>query len=194
MKLSIITVAFNAEATIAEAVASVVGQRQAGFELEYIIVTARPATARSPRWSLTARHPTSFRARPRAVRRHEQRHRRCDRRLHRHPQCRRRVRTYGVLAAAASPFEETSAKALYGDLDYVAADGSGRVVRRWRSGERGAKLSAGVDAAASDVLPSPVHVHHHGVYSLELRSAADYELMLRMLHKHESAPPIYPTC
>ena len=38
MKLSIITVAFNAEATIAEAVASVIGQRQAGFELEYIIV------------------------------------------------------------------------------------------------------------------------------------------------------------
>ena len=38
MKISIVTVAFNAEATIAEAVASVVGQRQAGFELEYIIV------------------------------------------------------------------------------------------------------------------------------------------------------------
>ena len=38
MKISIITVAYNAEATIAEAVASVVGQRQDGFELEYIIV------------------------------------------------------------------------------------------------------------------------------------------------------------
>ena len=38
MKISIVTVAFNAEATIAKAVASVVSQRQDGFELEYIIV------------------------------------------------------------------------------------------------------------------------------------------------------------
>ena len=38
MKLSIITVAFNAEATIAEAVASVIGQKRTGYELEYIIV------------------------------------------------------------------------------------------------------------------------------------------------------------
>ena len=38
MKISIVTVAYNAEATIADAVASVVGQRLDGFDLEYIIV------------------------------------------------------------------------------------------------------------------------------------------------------------
>ena len=38
MKISIVTIAFNAEATIADAVKSVVGQVGDNFELEYIIV------------------------------------------------------------------------------------------------------------------------------------------------------------
>ena len=38
MKISIVTIAYNAESTIAEAVKSVVGQKGSNFELEYIIV------------------------------------------------------------------------------------------------------------------------------------------------------------
>ncbi len=137
MKISIVTVAFNAEATIAKAVASVVSQRQDGFELEYIIVDGASSDG-----TLAALEPyrngiTHIISEP-------------DRGLYdamnkgiavatgdfigilnaddafAHP---------SVLAAVAARLEETSAKALYGDLDYVAADGSGRVVRRWRSGE-----------------------------------------------------------
>ena len=54
MKISIVTVAFNAEATIAKAVASVVSQRQDGFELEYIIVDGASSDG-----TLAALNPTA---------------------------------------------------------------------------------------------------------------------------------------
>ena len=38
MKISIVTIAFNAEATITDAVASVISQKRDGFDLEYIVV------------------------------------------------------------------------------------------------------------------------------------------------------------
>jgi glycosyltransferase len=90
-----------------------------------------------------------------------------------------------VLAAVAARLEETGADALYGDLDYVAADGTGRVVRRWRSGEMGPRsfLRGWMPPHPTFFLAQSVY-DEHGVYSLNLRSAADYELMLRMLHKH----------
>ncbi len=187
MKISIITVAYNAEATIAEAVASVVSQRQDGFELEYIIVdgasTDETLAALEPHRdgiALIISEP--------------------DRGLY--DAMNKGVAaatgdfigilnaddTYahnGVLAAVAARLEETGADALYGDLDYVAADGSGPVVRRWRSGEMGPRsfLRGWMPPHPTFFLAKSVYAEH-GVYSLDLRSAADYELMLRMLHKH----------
>ena len=187
MKISIITVAFNAEATIAEAVASVVGQRQDGFEIEYIIVDGA-----SNDETLAALEPhrdgiAHIISEP-------------DRGLY--DAMNKGVAaatgdfigilnaddTYahnGVLAAVAARLEETGADALYGDLDYVAADGTGRVVRRWRSGEMGPRsfLRGWMPPHPTFFLAQSVY-DEHGEYSLDLRSAADYELMLRMLHKH----------
>jgi glycosyltransferase len=187
MKISIITVAFNAEATIAEAVASVVGQRQDGFEIEYIIVDGASTDE-----TLAALEPhrdgiAHIISEP-------------DRGLY--DAMNKGVAaatgdfigilnaddTYahnGVLAAVAARLEETGADALYGDLNYVAADGSGRVVRRWRSGEMGPRsfLRGWMPPHPTFFLAKSVY-DEHGEYSLDLRSAADYELMLRMLHKH----------
>jgi glycosyltransferase involved in cell wall biosynthesis len=187
MKISIITVAFNAEATIAEAVASVVGQRQDGFELEYIIVDGASTDE-----TLAALEPhrdgiAHIISEP-------------DRGLY--DAMNKGVAaatgdfigilnaddTYahnGVLAAVAARLEETGADALYGDLDYVAADGTGRVVRRWRSGKMGPRsfLRGWMPPHPTFFLAQSVY-DEHGEYSLDLRSAADYELMLRMLHKH----------
>lgn len=187
MKISIVTVAFNAEATIAKAVASVVGQRQAGFELEYIIVDGASSDG-----TLAALEPyrngiTHIISEP-------------DRGLYDAMNKGIAIATgdfigtlnaddayahTGVLAAVAARLEETNAKALYGDLDYVAADGSGRVVRRWRSGETRPRsfLQGWMPPHPTFFLARSMYTNH-GVYSLELRSAADYELMLRMLHKH----------
>jgi len=187
MKISIITVAYNAEATIAEAVASVVGQRQDSFELEYIIVDGASTDE-----TLAALEPNRdgialIISEP-------------DRGLYDAMNKGVAAATgdfigilnaddayahNGVLAAVAARLEETGADALYGDLDYVAADGSGRVVRRWRSGEMGPRsfLRGWMPPHPTFFLAQSVY-DENGVYSLDLRSAADYELMLRMLHKH----------
>ncbi len=195
MKISIVTVALNAEATIAKAVASVVSQRQDGFELEYIIVDGASSDG-----TLVALMPhcdgiAHIISEP-------------DRGLYdamnkgiavatgdfigilnaddafAHP---------GVLAAVAARLEETSAKALYGDLDYVAADGTGRVVRRWRSGEKGPRsfLQGWMPPHPTLFLARSMYAKH-GLYTLELRSAADYELMLRMLYKHRVSATYLP--
>ena len=59
------------------------------------------------------------------------------------------------------------------------------MVRRWRSGEMGARsfLRGWMPPHPTFFLAKSVY-GEHGEYSLDLRSAADYELMLRMLHKH----------
>ena len=187
MKLSIVTVAFNAEATIAEAVASVVGQERTGFELEYIIVDGASTDG-----TLAALEPyrdgiARVISEP-------------DRGLYDAMNKGVAAATGdfigilnaddayahdGVLASVAARLVESGAEALYGDLDYVAEDGSGRVVRRWRSGTMGPRsfLRGWMPPHPTFFLARSVYAEH-GVYSLDLRSAADYELMLRMLHKH----------
>jgi glycosyltransferase involved in cell wall biosynthesis len=188
MKLSIVTVAFNAEATIAEAVASVVGQRRAGYELEYIIVdgasTDGTLAALTPYRDGIARVISEP-----------------DRGLYDAMNKGVAAATgdfigilnaddaYAhdeVLASVAARFAATGADALYGDLDYVAEDGSGRVVRRWRSGEMGSRsfLQGWMPPHPTFFLAQSAYAEHGG-YTLDLRSAADYELMLRMLNKHK---------
>lgn len=188
MKLSIVTVAFNAEATIAEAVASVVGQRRTGFELEYIVVDGASTDG-----TLAALEP--YREGIARVISEP------DRGLYDAMNKGVTAATGdvigilnaddayahdGVLAAVAARFAATGAEALYGDLDYVAEDGSGRVVRRWRSGEMGPRsfLRGWMPPHPTFFLARSAYAAHGG-YRLELRSAADYELMLRMLHKHK---------
>ena len=111
MKISIVTVALNAEATIEKAVASVVSQRQEGFELEYIIVDGASSdgtlVALMPHCDGIAQIISEpdrglYDAMNKGI---------GNRRLHRHPQCRRRVRTYWCAGGSGSALEETSAKA-----------------------------------------------------------------------------------
>ena len=188
MKISIVTVAFNAEATIADAVASVVGQQRTGFDLEYIIVDGDSTDG-----TLAALEPyrdgiAQVISEP-------------DRGLYDAMNKGVAAATGDfigilnaddasahdrVLAAVAARLVESGAQALYGDLDYVAEDGSGRVVRRWRSGTMGPRsfLRGWMPPHPTFFLARSVYAEH-GVYSLGLRSAADYELMLRMLHKYK---------
>ena len=195
MKISIVTVAFNAEATIADAVASVVGQQRTGFDLEYIIVDGASTDG-----TLAALEPyregiAQVISEP-------------DRGLYDAMNKGVAAATgdfigilnaddaYAhdrVLAAVAARLVESGAQALYGDLDYVAEDGSGRVVRRWRSGTMGPRsfLRGWMPPHPTFFLARSVYAEH-GVYSLGLRSAADYELMLRMLHKHRVSAAYLP--
>jgi glycosyltransferase len=89
-----------------------------------------------------------------------------------------------VLEKVALAFAATGADAVYGDLDYVAADDPARVIRHWRSGD----FSPG-SLARGWMPPHPTlfvrrdAVMQLGLYNTAYRIAADYEAILRWFGK-----------
>jgi glycosyltransferase involved in cell wall biosynthesis len=86
-----------------------------------------------------------------------------------------------VLNDVAAAFAEQEAGILYGDLDYV--DMNGNIVRKWRSGEyKGGMFNRGWMPAHPTFYCKRNLFEQLGVYRLDYGSAADYELMLRFIH------------
>tara|TARA_B100000767_G_scaffold265186_1_gene280956 strand:- start:470 stop:1243 length:774 start_codon:yes stop_codon:yes gene_type:complete len=89
-----------------------------------------------------------------------------------------------VLSKVTKIFEETDCDCLYGDLVYVDKGDARNIVRYWKSGEFSKKkLRMGW------MLPHPTFFvkkeiyEKYGLYNLKLKTAADYEMILRLLHK-----------
>ena len=191
MKISIVTIAFNAEATIAAAVQSVVNQSGDAFELEYIIVDGASTDG-----TLAAIEP--YRHRITTV-------------ISEPDQGLYDAMNKGVAAATgafigilnaddvyahnnvlqrvAQTLLSTAADSLYGDLVYVNA--TDEVVRNWQSGgfrdgkfHRTGFLNGWMPPHPTIFLRKSAY-DVHGAFNLALKSAADYELMLRMLFKHQ---------
>ncbi|MEW6470411.1 MAG: glycosyltransferase family 2 protein [Bacteroidota bacterium] len=90
-----------------------------------------------------------------------------------------------VLTKVSRLMEEKGAESLYADLQYVQADDASRVFRNWKAGEyrEGIFLKGWMPPHPTFFLRKSCYEKYGGFNTL-LRSAADYELMLRMLHKH----------
>lgn len=92
-----------------------------------------------------------------------------------------------ILSKVAQAFEDPAIEAVYGDLQYVNASNVQLVTRTWKSG-RYQKRSL----YFGWMPPHPTffvrrHIYEKcGKFNTTLRSAADYELMLRVLLKHEA--------
>jgi glycosyltransferase involved in cell wall biosynthesis len=90
-----------------------------------------------------------------------------------------------VLSKVAAAFEDPAVEAVYGDLQYVKAANTEVVTRTWRSGAYKKKY-----LYYGWMPPHPTffvrrHVYDKcGLFNTALRSAADYELMLRVLLKY----------
>ncbi len=89
-----------------------------------------------------------------------------------------------VLSKVANIFEETDCDCLYGDLVYVDRGDTRNIVRYWKSGQFSKrKLRMGW------MLPHPTFFvkkeiyEKYGLYNQKLKTAADYEMILRLLHK-----------
>ncbi len=90
-----------------------------------------------------------------------------------------------ILSKVSKIFEESGCDCLYGDLVYVSqADGS-KIVRYWQSGEFNVdRLNKGW------MLPHPTFFvkksvyEKYGLYNTDLKTAADYEMILRLLYKN----------
>jgi glycosyltransferase involved in cell wall biosynthesis len=85
-----------------------------------------------------------------------------------------------VLERVAQAFSDPSVDAVYGDLDYVAADNSERIIRHWRAGSfKPQKLRWGWMPPHPTLFVRRRVVETHGAYDTRYRIAADYDAILR---------------
>jgi glycosyltransferase involved in cell wall biosynthesis len=90
-----------------------------------------------------------------------------------------------VISDIVKAIQQDNADACYADLVYVDRTTTDKVIRSWKSGEyRHGDFLRGWMPPHPTFFVKRVHYKMHGLYSLQLRSAADYELMLRFIHKH----------
>jgi glycosyltransferase involved in cell wall biosynthesis len=89
-----------------------------------------------------------------------------------------------VLDRVAKAFEDKAVQLLYGDLDFVNA--SGKIFRKWRSGnyKQGA-FNFGWMPPHPTFYCRRELFKTYGDYRLDLGTSADYELMLRLMHKNQ---------
>lgn len=91
-----------------------------------------------------------------------------------------------VISSVMKTFLVRGCDAVYGDLQYVDRDDTGKVIRNWKSGEYRENIfcKGWMPPHPSFFLRKDCY-SRHGAFNTTFRSAADYELMLRMLHKHK---------
>ncbi|MCW0196972.1 glycosyltransferase family 2 protein [Sphingopyxis sp.] len=89
-----------------------------------------------------------------------------------------------VLARVAQRFAVGDVDAVYGDLDYVSAADSARIVRRWTSGDyHPRKLRRGWMPPHPTLFVRREVVERLGGYDTSFQIAADYEAILRWFGK-----------
>lgn len=89
-----------------------------------------------------------------------------------------------VLSSVAAAFADETVMTVYADLQYVHADNLSRVQRTWQSGRfRRKNFYFGWMPPHPTFFVRREVYEQAGLFNLELRSAADYELMLRVLLK-----------
>ena len=83
-------------------------------------------------------------------------------------------------------FEEGDFDAVYGDLLYVDAIDTNKVIRYWKSGEfRASRFRHGWMPPHPTVYIKTSIYEKYGLYRTELGTAADYECLVRMMVKHQ---------
>lgn len=98
-----------------------------------------------------------------------------------------------VLSAVKQAFEDPSVDVVYGDLQYVKKNDVNVVIRHWRSGQYKRKYFF-----YGWMPPHPTFFVRRriydsvGVFNTDLRSAADYEMMLRILVRHNARAGYIP--
>jgi glycosyltransferase len=90
-----------------------------------------------------------------------------------------------TLSKVADAFSDEDVDAVYGDLVYVDRYNTEKLVRAWRSGEyQPGKFYQGWMPPHPAFFVRRRMYEQYGLFNPELGTAADYELMLRMLLRH----------
>ncbi len=182
MTVSVITVTFNAVRTVQQAVESVVDQ-QGSFELDYHIVdggstdeTVELLGPYKDRIAQLTSEPDHglYDAMNRGVAR-------AKGDIIGILNADDRYADSGVIADMVAAFEASGADGVYADLDYVDEEDGKTVTRQWKSGDPG-DFRKGWMPPHPTLFVKRALYEQHGLFNLQLRSAADYELMLRFFH------------
>jgi glycosyltransferase involved in cell wall biosynthesis len=91
-----------------------------------------------------------------------------------------------VLAKVATVFERQNTECIYGDLQYVDRQNADKIIRNWKSESYydGIFLKGFMPPHPTFFMKREFY-EKYGDFNTSLSLAADYELMLRMLHKHK---------
>ena len=90
-----------------------------------------------------------------------------------------------VLSNVAKSFSQENCDAVYGDLVYVNAEHTSKIERYWEAG-----IYSTTKIKNGWMLPHPTFFvklsiyNRFGLYDIELKRAADYEMILKLLYKH----------
>ena len=99
-----------------------------------------------------------------------------------------------VLSRVANVFQTTGCDALYGDLLYVDQVDTDKVIRYWKSGHyRPGAFKWGWMPPHPTFFVRRELYEKWGCFDLRLKTSADYELMLRFIHKHQIRLEYIPT-
>lgn len=91
-----------------------------------------------------------------------------------------------VISDVVSSFFKEDIDLLYADLWYVDGITTNKVIRNWKSGKysEGAFLRGWMPPHPTFFVKKRVY-EKYGLFNLDLGSAADYEIMLRFIHKEQ---------
>lgn len=91
-----------------------------------------------------------------------------------------------VIENMVATFKRTNSDAVYGDMLYVDRNDTQKIKRYWRSGwyTENAFLWGWMPGHLSFFAKRALY-EQYGVFRLDMKSAADYELMLRFIHKNK---------
>jgi glycosyltransferase involved in cell wall biosynthesis len=91
-----------------------------------------------------------------------------------------------VIEEVVKILQQQNADCVYGDLQYVDRQNTNLVKRNWVSGkyEQGLFYKGWMPPHPTFFIKNECY-KKYGLFNLQLKSAADYELMLRMLHVHQ---------
>lgn len=98
-----------------------------------------------------------------------------------------------VISTVVKTFEAKNTDTVYGDLQYVDREDTAKVKRHWHSGvyTHGLFRKGWMPPHPSFFVRKKCY-DQYGLFNTALRSAADYEMMLRLLHKHQCSTAYIP--
>lgn len=98
-----------------------------------------------------------------------------------------------IISKVMKAFENSGLDTLYGDLQYVDRSQTSKIIRNWKAGSYKPELFL-----KGWMPPHPAFFVRkkcyttHGVFNTSLRTSADYELMLRLLYRHQCSTIYLP--